>query len=63
METENEEKIHYNWMLAFLISLVLICFKLFDKEPIGDISWWWITLPLWLPFPLSLIISLIRKFF
>ena len=68
METDNEkeeqqEKIYYNWSLAFLISVLFTFIKMLGAEPIEDISWWWVTLALWLPFPLSLIISLIRKFF
>lgn len=63
METEKEEKIYYNWMFAFLICIVLMCYKILGTEPIEDMSWWWVLLPLWLPFPLSLSISLIRKLF
>lgn len=68
METDNEkeeqqERIYYNWTLAFLICILLMSYKALGSEPIGEISWWWVSLPLWLPFPLSLLISLIRKFF
>ena len=63
MENEQEEKIYYNWMLALLLCLVLICFKILHLKTIEDMSWGWILLPLWLPLVLSLLISLIRKLF
>lgn len=68
METDNEkeernERIYYNWSLAFLVCVLLMTIKMLGAEPIEEMSWWWVTICIWLPFPLSLIISLIRKFF
>lgn len=63
LKQESLERMYYNWNLALLISTVLIALKVIECDSVENISWWWISLPLWLPFPLSLLISLIRKLF
>lgn len=63
MENEKEEPIYYNLLLAYALCIVFFAFKLTACDSMEEISWWWILLPLWLPFPLSFLIYLIKKLF
>lgn len=38
----------------FVLFLVFLALKLFEVDPFTDLSYWWITAPLWIPVALFL---------
>ena len=41
------------------VFIVMLLLKLFKVQPVVNISWWWITAPIWVPFTFVLTVLVI----
>lgn len=42
-----------------VVGIVFVILKLLEIEPVAHWSWWWVTLPFWLPYAIGLAIALL----